>query len=187
MQSPGTMSHQALYRTAAFSIASAMIRPQLYVSGGRNPRKARTLSDRIETATVRIVFAKIRGNAFGKTWRTRIRELGAPSIFARSTNIRSLIESTWLRITRAVTDQPVSPMTRIRPVRSTTPTFAATTIIRTSHGIERITSLKRMRTSSIQPPTYPEMSPTAVPTTVATTAEPMPTMNETWVPQITWE
>ncbi len=64
---------------------------------------------------------------------------------------------------------------------------AAMTIIRTSHGIERTTSLKRMMTSSSQPPTKPEMRPTAVPMTLATSAERMPTMSETRVPQMTWE
>src|SRR5437879_8168380 len=44
---------------------------------GRNPRKARTLLDRIETATVRIGFAQLMGDAFGYTWRTRMRERGA--------------------------------------------------------------------------------------------------------------
>ena len=119
--------------------------------------------------------------------RRRIRQLGTPIIRALSTNTRSLMLSTWLRITRAVTDQPVRPMTRMSPVRSITPSFAATMIMSTSQGIDSTTSLKRIMTSSSQPPAKPEMRPTAVPTTLATTADATPTMREIRVPQMTWE
>src|SRR5216117_2058799 len=111
MHRPGTISQPGFpMPIALLEIASSMIFPQLTVLVGERRKKARTLSDRIETATVRIVFAKMSGNAFGKMCRRRIRQLGTPTIRALSTNTRSLMLSTWLRITRAVTDQPVRPM-----------------------------------------------------------------------------
>src|SRR6266704_6070441 len=113
MHRHGTISHAGLpMPRALLSIASEMIFPQLTVVGGESDRNARTLSERIETATVRIVFAKTSGNALGKMCRMRMRQDGVPIIRARSTKIRSLMLRTWLRMTRAVTDQPVRPITR---------------------------------------------------------------------------
>jgi len=80
MHSPGTISQPGFpMPIALLSIASSMIFPQLTVFVGERRKNARTLSDRIETATVRIVFAKMSGKAFGKMCRSRIRQLGTRS------------------------------------------------------------------------------------------------------------
>ena len=105
MQRPGMISHPGFpIVMALFFCASATIRPQLIFWRTERLRKASTLSERIEMATVKMVFAKIRGNALGKMCRSKRWVFDEPTIFARSTNIRSFKLRTWLRITRAVTD-----------------------------------------------------------------------------------
>ena len=71
-----------------------MTRPQLTLFRTDRLRNARTLSDRIEIAIVRIPFAKTTGKAFGKMWRITMCQFEEPIIFPRSTNIRSLRLST---------------------------------------------------------------------------------------------
>ena len=94
---------------------------------------------------------------------------------ARSTNIRSFSDSTWLRMTRAVVAQLVSPMTttmtsrvaRIPRNSACGPMMSrmigARIRARTNVGRTRKKSEIRIRTLSRTPPTKPARMPTTAP------------------------
>jgi len=105
--------------------ASSRTTPQLKFVMSTFPRNASVLSERIATATVRIVFAKTSGNTLGKMCFLRMERLLAPDAFARST-WRDLAQAHQLdaelmrlqaveRASRAADDAGLAP--RARDVR----------------------------------------------------------------------
>jgi len=157
-----------------------MIFPQLTVFVGERRQECEEALRQDRDRDGQDCVAKMSGKAFGKDVRSRIRtrdpDHPGPLDEYRSLMLEHLAADDPSRHV----DQPV-PMTRMSPVRSITPSLAAM-IMSTSQGIDRTTSLKRIMTSSSQPP-EPEMRPTAVPTTLAD-ADAIPTMREVWVPEI---
>ena len=71
----------------------------------------RVVSVKIAPAKVRTVFATIRLRTLGRMWRRMMCAPLPPMTRARSTNMRSLTESVWERMIRAVEAQLVTPMT----------------------------------------------------------------------------
>ena len=72
---------------------------------------ASVVSVNTAVANVSTAWATIRFMTLGRMWRRMIQPRPTPMTRARSTNIRSLIDRTWLRMTRAVVAQLVRPMT----------------------------------------------------------------------------
>ena len=77
------------------------------------PRNDSVDSERIAIATISTVLAKISGSTLGRTCFRMIQNVEAPRPLERSRNIRSLTDSTWLRMIREVPAQPVTPITMI--------------------------------------------------------------------------
>ena len=85
--------------------------PRTACVGSPRPRNDSVDSDRIEMAMISTVLAKISGSTLGRICLRRTHGVRAPSARDRSTNVRSLVDSTWLRMIRDVPAQPVIPMT----------------------------------------------------------------------------
>src|SRR4030042_458991 len=118
MNAPGArMFHHAKLLKAPFSYAVSSMVPQLMTLGSPRPKKSRNDSENIEFATSRIVLANIRGKTFGRICLDMILPLPAPTEIARSTNVFSLIDSTWARTILEVDGQLVMPMTMITFVK----------------------------------------------------------------------
>jgi hypothetical protein len=85
MHNPGgTRYHQAPMEAAPWVKAASSIDPQETRSGSPSPRKARVVSDRMATATIRTVLAKISGTVLGRMWRLIRCQSSAPRARARS-------------------------------------------------------------------------------------------------------
>ena len=72
---------------------------------------ASVVSVNTASANVSTAWATIRFMTLGRMWWRMMWPLPAPTTRARSTNVRSLIDSTCDRSTRAVVAQLVMPMT----------------------------------------------------------------------------
>ena len=111
--------------------------------------------------------------AFGMMWCTRTRPSRLPSACAAWTNSRSRNESTAPRTTRAYTTQLETPITTMITGRLG-PRTPITAMASKMNGNASWMSARRMNTSSIRPPKYPETSPTPIPSKpeIATAAKP---------------
>ncbi len=155
---------------------------------------ASVVSVNTAAANVSTDWATIRFTTLGRMWRRMIRPLPDPMTRARSTNIRSLSDSTWLRITRAVVAQLVRPITMtitsrvermpnscaLPPMTSSMigARISASTIV----GRTRKKSDTRMRKPSTAPPTNPATIPTRVPITIVTSVARSPIVIEIRAP-----
>ena len=108
MHTPGgTRYHQAPIEAAPWVKAASSIEP----GDPRGSRKARVVSDRMATATIRTVLAKISGTTLGRMAADQVPVAGAegpgpldvgPEVTARA----------WARTILAVPGQEVIPMTK---------------------------------------------------------------------------
>src|SRR3954453_5041747 len=114
MHSPGgTKYHQSPWATAPDWLAESSRVPHDGLLGSPRPRNESVDSDRIDSAMISTVLAKISGSTLGRICLRRIQVLPAPSACERSTNVRSFTDSTWLRMIRDVPAQPVMPITKM--------------------------------------------------------------------------
>ena len=118
----GSRIHQSPALTAPTCWASCRVVPQDSFVGSLRPRKARVASMRMAADTESVVWARISGARFGRTWRRMTCQSPAPRAFARSTYGRASRVSVWARTSRAVGGQAVSPMatTTVRTPRCIT-------------------------------------------------------------------
>ena len=152
MQRPGGITyHHASALGAPDENAFSSIVPHEIWVGSPRPRKESAASERIATATIRTVLAKISGSALGKIWVRMMYQWLAPSALARSTNARSRRVSTCERTIRPVPAHEVMPITRI-----STPSeglrIRERTTISGSVGITRNQLSTASRIRSVQPP-----------------------------------
>ncbi len=105
------MYHHAPRPGAPADCALLRIWPHEGAVGSPSPMNASVVSVNTAVANVNTDWATMRFTTLGRMWRRMIRPEPDPMTRARSTNIRSLSDSTWLRMTRAVVAQLVRPMT----------------------------------------------------------------------------
>ncbi len=99
------MYHHAPRPGAPADWALLRIWPHDGAAGSPSPMNASVVSVNTAVANVSTDWATIRLMTLGRMCRRMIRPDPEPMTRARSTNIRSLSESTWLRMTRAVVAQ----------------------------------------------------------------------------------
>ncbi len=107
----GAMYHQAPSPGAPEPPGRISSWPQDGWNGSPRPMNARVVSVKIAAAKVRTVLATMRLVTFGRMCRRMMWPGPLPMTLARSTNIRSLTDSVWARMIRAVLAQLVMPMT----------------------------------------------------------------------------
>ena len=97
------------------------------------------------------------------------------------------MDSVCARISRAVADQPVTPITMMTAmIRGTVGgNTTARTIASGRYGMTRNHSVNRLRMPPVGPRKWPEPMPIRVPITIAITVAQRPTSSEMRLPQIT--
>ena len=106
---------------------------------------------------------------------------GTPTERAASTNVLSLSLSTSPRVTRTKIGMSVKPKIRIT-LNKLLPTTAAITTTSRMYGTDSNRSTPVTIARSSLPPTYPAMSPSAMPSAAAMTTPPIATVSDTLVP-----
>ena len=172
------MYHHAPSPGAPADWALLRIWPHDGAAGSPRPMNARVVSVNTAVANVSTDWATIRFTTLGRMWRRMIRPEPDPITRARSTNIRSLSDSTWLRMTRAVVAQLVRPMTITITIRvdripnssawgpMTSSMIGARISASTIVGRTRKKSDRRISRLSTVPPTNPATMPTSEPMTI---------------------
>src|SRR5207249_4193115 len=112
-----------------------------------------------------------------------IQALERPATTASATKSCSLIASVSPRICRAKRGHSRSAMTRTTFLKLGSETATSTTAIRMV-GNDSPMSVRRMRTVSVRPPRYPEISPSSVPNVPATPMATSETRSEIRLPQM---
>ena len=169
------MYHHAPRPGAPADWALLRIWPHDGAVGSPRPMNASVVSVNTAVANVSTAWATMRFTTLGRMWRRMIQPPPDPMTRARSTNIRSLSDRTWLRTTRAVVAQLVRPMTITitssvarMPNSSawapmTSRMIGARISARTIVGSTRKKSEIRIRSVSTVPPTKPATIPTSAP------------------------
>src|SRR5437867_2490811 len=112
-----------------------------------------------------------------------IQALERPATTASATKSCSLIASVSPRICRAKRGHSRSAMTRTTFLKLGSETATSTTAMRMV-GNDSPMSVRRMRTVSVRPPRYPEISPSSVPNVPATPMATSETRSEIRLPQM---
>ena len=120
-------------------------------------------------------------SALGRMWRSSSRPPRTPSPRAASTNSLPLSASTWARVWRAMPTQPVSPMA-MKMFSSPAPSIDITRMTNSRRGNAYMTSMKRVRITSVRPPRYPEIAPIGTPIATTSNWAPRPTSIEMRAP-----
>src|SRR5438270_8566626 len=154
------------------------MRPQDVVGGWTpKPRNDSVDSVTMAAAMARVALTRMGPIVLGRTWRTMIRAHDAPEARAASTYSFSLIESTWLRTTRAMYIHP-------RPARMRTmvvallPNFLMAMARMAMAGTTRNRSVIRMSSWSVHRLKNPARAPRVVPTSVERRATARPIFRE---------
>ena len=138
---------------------------------------------RMAADTESVVWARISGARFGRTWRRMTCQSPAPRAFARSTYGRASRVSVWARTSRAVGGQAVSPMatTTVRTPRCITLASAAAS---TRVGSTRNQSVTRISSVGTQPRKWPATMPVTEPMPTDIVVASRPTSREIRAPQM---